>query len=1375
MNTEQTIHKTVRNLQKDIDRYTVTTSQVQEAISHCNLPNWLKVILQWLAAWTLRKKGYFSFLKAYLGLLGTMLVTRPRLWAWIIAKLFEDDSHVGRILLAIVQFFDGYIDSAIFWTLTVIVFLVVIFNFIVEVQKNKNRKELATLLNEITFNPEDDWFDKKCNLAIKTLGSRYSSEINFKNPRLSNVYKALITPEYWDRHFKKTLEEFIKESKHLLDSLPDSTKQLLGDIETKIETIIDIYNKRSLNKYALLFEYTKDILGAFREIKIRDRETVSAYQYRKVEDPFKSLEDYEPLCQFTSYPVLYIKGDAGTGKTHLLADIVSVRMNHKMKSLLALGFDFTESGDVRNRLMTIWGAKGTWDDFLAKLNKIAELEKHRILIVIDGINEGLGIQLWPSVLGALEADILQYKNLGLVISARSFSNRNMLDDIAQGKATITLEGFKGMEDEAIRYLTGKFGIVFPNISSYKKEFSNPLFLKLYCLAYNNTTESIPKSFLDIVKNYLSKVNDKLADKYGYQAALYNFTQQIADELTDLYIKQKSKRMVKYQPFDSLLSRAKSIIPSSLSHDYLQDLVNEGVLMIYKNQQEDTLVDFNFDLVGDYLCAGKLIEVGWRDYIGRIYEQGIYEATGVLLPLLKGAEICHYKQTNIDQDYRDYLFVETLKQRFFISEEALAEIDRIKSLDINLFYEILPTIASHPECHGIIDSTNNELKMMSMVERDQKWSMHFTVDCSNPSRTELLQLSRWAASLARQSTQTMPDNVSFQIASMLCWGFSSPYRLLRDTSTKAAINLLQDKPNVLIRLIGLFDDVNDPYIQQRLYAVAHGCVFLGGCCGSALLGKTIYKRVFSTDIVRTDILLRDYARCSVDYIAQFVHLTDVDLSRIKPPYGVHFKITECPDRDTVEKRYRINEKKGFSKNAVITQNAILESMETEYSNGTGGYGDFGRYTFEASMHGWEENESFNASLLRNKALEIIFDKYRFDPEIYQHHDTYSHQYRGSRPVMERFGKKYQWIALYEILGLLQDNYLMESWMSDHEQTQCIGTWYPHVRDIDTTNCFFNYYNEDNPTPREASKDWLHVDFIPISIKTEDNWLKSKEGISKELVKETIEVKDEKGDSWIVLYGYNTMTSNEWSLVLDDKEAGLWEFIQAYITPRKQRNAIAKYIAKKGTQGREMPEYRNSIYELYYKDYYSSASYREYAEYLNMDEWQFFEDRKLPYQFSYRPYTCEGEVTTYRLSKLLFEIMGLKDGERIGEYVDSQNRVIAFDPSVNYQNNGQLVVRKKELIEALKGNGLSLVWPVLFEKQLGTSIIGSQFGGSAYLTERGTVKAHLRLYEDRQSRVRKRTRATRLRNYAGLLWYTITFNKVEKAKIQMKMKIAKMYKD
>lgn len=46
------------------------------------------------------------------------------------------------------------------------------------------------------------------------------------------------------------------------------------------------------------------------------------------------------------------------------------------------------------------------------------------------------------------------------------------------------------------------------------------------------------------------------------------------------------------------------------------------------------------------------------------------------------------------------------------------------------------------------------------------------------------------------------------------------------------------------------------------------------------------------------------------------------------------------------------------------------METEYSNGVCGYGDFGRYTFEAYLRSWEDCEGYSASLLRNYALDII---------------------------------------------------------------------------------------------------------------------------------------------------------------------------------------------------------------------------------------------------------------------------------------------------------------------------------------------------------------------------------------------------------------------
>ena len=797
-------------------------------------------------------------------------------------------------------------------------------------------------------------------------------------------------------------------------------------------------------------------------------------------------------------------------------------------------------------------------------------------------------------------------------------------------------------------------------------------------------------------------------------------------------------------------------------------------MSFNDGRGEVLVDFNFDLVGDYLYAEALLNNGWTQYMGKRVETGVMEATCVLLPLMKGVEIVNLHTTDISQEYRETLFVRTLKQRFSISDDAKIEIRRIKSIDIDKFYDILPMLTTHAECRDIIEETNEELKGMSMAERDQKWSMHFTIRTYDAGNTELISLARWAAGLSRNSTRTMSDDVALLMSSVLFWGFSSPYRILRDVATKAAINILQDKPEVLTILIDQYDDVNDPYIQERLYAVAHGCAMRGDSGMSGELALKIYEKVFDVDHVRPDILLRDYARCAVDYITQNVTLPEINLDKIQPPYGVTFSFASCPDRNTVEGKYRLAVGPGLSKEQVFTQNKILSSMETEYSNGTGGYGDFGRYTFESVMRSWDDCEGYSASLLRNYALEIIFGKYKFDATAYWQHDYGMVHGRGSRPAMERFGKKYQWIAMHEMLGLMQDNYRMESGVSNDRAVQCDGTWDPHVRDIDTTTPFIKYAEDNQLTVRDEEKEWLHKDTLPFTVKHENKWLTSKEGMSKEIVKKTIEVTDDEGEKWIVLYGYNTLTPKDTTLVINETQPGLWEFIQAYIVPRKQRKSMVDYISKNGTQGRSMPEYRNSIYELFYKDYYRTASYREFAERSGIDEESEFEETRASYQISYRPYTCEGEMTANRLSKQLFDLLELKDGERIGEYVDGSGRIIAFDPSVNYQNEGQLVVRKRELQQALKSNGLSVVWPVLFEKQRGTTAVGDQLGGVAYLTDTGKIKVKLRHYVMRQTNPKRRYRKMMAGYYAKLTWYTLTMNKVERVRNQMKIRTAKMMK-
>ena len=519
--------------------------------------------------------------------------------------------------------------------------------FFIAYHQNEAKRLFAELLEELTFKPEEGWFEQQCGDTIRVMGDRYSSKVNFKNPNLTNVYKALITPDYWDWQFKRVLQNYVKECRHVYDGLSDKEQHEQADIALKTNEIIDVFNTQRHERLGAMFRDAKDVLDKFRDIHYRDRQVVSEYEYHQLSEAFNQLLDYESICKFTSVPVLYIKGDAGTGKSHLLADIVSARMERKLKSLLVLGLSFSRKDtDVKERILNILGVKCPWNDFLLNLDKMGEIEHQRILIAIDGVNEGPGFQLWtPETLRSIEADILQHKHIGLVVSARTFAKKNLLDDVAKDRATITMEGFRGMEDEAIAYLTGKYGITLPNISRYKKEFSNPLFLKLYCQSYSQARHAAPDSFLDVVENYTEKVNERLAAKYGYQPGMLHYVQQVTTAMTDLYVQQQSSPMTKFQKLDSLLAAVRDFLPNGKAENFVQDLVSEGVLMTYVNKQGDVLIDFNFDLVGDYLCASKLIEVNWQNYIERIYDQGICEATSVLLPLMKGVEIFNYTTNN----------------------------------------------------------------------------------------------------------------------------------------------------------------------------------------------------------------------------------------------------------------------------------------------------------------------------------------------------------------------------------------------------------------------------------------------------------------------------------------------------------------------------------------------------------------------------------------------------------------------------------------------------------------------------------------------------------------------------------------------------------
>jgi hypothetical protein len=70
-------------------------------------------------------------------------------------------------------------------------------------------------------------------------------------------------------------------------------------------------------------------------------------------------------------------------------------------------------------------------------------------------------------------------------------------------------------------------------------------------------------------------------------------------------------------------------------------------------------------------------------------------------------------------------------------------------------------------------------------------------------------------------------------------------------------------------------------------------------------------------------------------------------------------------------------------------------------------------------------------------------YKLDYDSSDFKQNYGFNYK-----IERIGKKYQWIALYEILAMLADNYKMkDSWGSDAKYLFYKGAWQNYLRNID----------------------------------------------------------------------------------------------------------------------------------------------------------------------------------------------------------------------------------------------------------------------------------------------------------------------------------------
>jgi hypothetical protein len=1192
----------------------------------------------------------------------------------------------------------------------------------------------------------DNWFENQIEKSIENLGGRYTEELNVEL-EIATYFNAACRNDAFrqdaKRHFNALLISLNKFAKEFEPFWGASSADQFRKAEQIIRTIcastqaaeiahIDIESLQNSIQFIRQLVNDSEALIA-REVGNKQ----NSYSQHTLQNAWGGLNDFalffrRPSLRIANTPNVLLAGEAGIGKSHLLADIALNLIKQNKSCVLLLGQHFvTEEAPWTQILRNLLRLNCDEKQLLGALNAKAEAQGERLLLMIDAINEGRGKYFWPDHIRGFINDFAQYPWIGLVLSVRtSYQPLLIPEDIGSNKLVeIHHQGFQGIEYQASSRFFRQYGIQQPRVPLLNPEFGNPLFLKLFCEGIRRSgLTSIPTGFQGITKIFgffIGAINKKLAEPKAFD---YPENKNLVDHVIKKIVEFKLSNKLAAVTYDQAFDLAEAIVTRfSNGRRFLDVLISEGILSknIFSvgHGKYDEQVYLAYERLDDYFTASFIID-SYPDietltkcfqekgslsaYIVDGYlNQGIVESLSTQLPERLGCELYelvgdqHKSELHILEAFVHSLIwrrTETFsgKLKDYINQYVLCD-----SRSFSSFFQMVYMVGADTDHPYNADFLHRFLMPYSLAERDAFWTTHLHEQNEGES-SAMCRLIDWA--ILDEDKAYLSNESRLLAAKALAWLFTSTNIRFRDSATKALVVLLENYCTTIESLLTVFQTCNDPYVVDRVFAASYGAVLRSEHLeGLGSLAEYIVKNVFTNvSEVYPHVLVRDYARNIVEY-ALYKQLYELkDASIIRPPYRSEFP-SSLPGNAEID-AYKFDYNANGFKKYFFSQNEILSSMTTEYGRGTGGYGDFGRYTFEASLYDWD----CDANGLSNYACKLIFEKFGYDVE--QHGEFDRHAASGDRHQnkSERIGKKYQWIALYEILARLADNHQMidEStrWGDEKQTIWYSGPWNPSVRNIDPT-VVRNGENSSTEFERLVN----HVEYTDWT-DTDKNWLGSSGNLP--YPKSLISVTDSQGIEWLVLE--NDYAWEEPSPLgqerFESSRKHLWYQLRSCLVKQNDADRLFSWLKNKSFMNNWFPT-GHEFYQMFSREFFWSPAYRFFENpYYGGYGWKDISDREykelpgvlvMPTAEGYRREQGVGEQESSSCiypCQHIFSGMKLEYSKNIGEWRNCNGEIICLDPSVGTDSSPALVIRKDALQEFLSENDLQIFWTCLGEKNI-----------------------------------------------------------------------------
>ncbi|MFD8754945.1 NACHT domain-containing protein [Kitasatospora sp. NPDC059577] len=718
-------------------------------------------------------------------------------------------------------------------------------------------------------------------------------------------------------------------------------------------------------------------------------------------------------------PLLAITAAAGQGKTHLSAQMTAPT-DRPTAGVFIQGGSLRAGGTLHDLARKIPGMKADrFEELLEALNSSGMRTGCRIPLIIDGLNEAERPLEWRRLIAELMPALGDYPYVMVIVTLREAHADQVLPE---GATRLDLEWQRAEVAEIVKVYFREYKINPSDAWLPTDAFGSPLFVRMYCEAANPGrqtpvgAEALPQSLVGVFELYRDGVANRLAMD---PARIHVPADQIKRRLADL-ARHMWAHQLRRLPSDT----AREILDASRQNwdeSLFRRLVEEGVLIRQETEGfDDAECAFAFDRLAGYLIAdsllGRMTYAGvhdqlaepdlWHRLLGEQAHSLGEDVTIGLIGLLPRRFTRRHLWRAAPAEHRDFaLICELATESGFLDDEtvnALEDLigtrwlsDRGRRHVFDRLWEVRRS-APHRLNAAFLDRV---MRRLPLAQRDLYWTEWVRGRASGVLTTALERaVSRWEA----QAGRTESDDLD---ALAISWLLTSTDTALRDLATKALQRYGRPEPKRLFDLAARMLDVDDPYVVERLVGAAFGAASShqmpdpAGPFEQALrdwLAQLHDSFLEGGATPTSHEQLRGYVRATFEF-ADALHPTAV-------PDGV----------DAHNLRFTATEP------AEVMADDDPHAAECDRTM----HMDFENYVIGAAINGRDNYDYTHPDFrqarteVRARVWELGWRSQEFgslDRDIAM---SAERRHSSSRKV-ERYGKKYSWIAYHEMVGRLVD--------------------------------------------------------------------------------------------------------------------------------------------------------------------------------------------------------------------------------------------------------------------------------------------------------------------------------------------------------------------